>query len=82
MELLGEDLSKYGGYFDLHKYYSNKDGFIKTIILNKHKNHMNSEIFDLMTEKDFVVPRSVVLSVSKTRLREYVKKVSSFFKIL
>ena len=75
MELLGEDLSKYGDIIDLQKYYAHKNGFIRTIILNRNKNHMYSEIYDLMSAKGFEVPRSVYLSIIKLRLKKSARKV-------
>ena len=75
LELLGEDLSKYGDIFDLQKYYVHKNGFIRTTILNRKKNHMYSEVFDLMSAKNFKVPRSVYLSITKLRMTQAVRKV-------
>lgn len=75
LELLGEDLSKYGDIFDLQKYYVHKNSFIRTTILNRKKNHMYSEIYGLMSAKNFKVPRSVYLSIMKLRMKQVTRKV-------
>ena len=79
LELFGEDLSKYDGIFDLQKYYAHKNGFIRTIILNRRKNHLYSEIYDLMSAKGFKVPRSIYLSIMKLRVKRSARK---FIKLL
>ncbi len=79
LELLGEDLSKYSDIFDLRKYYVYKNGFIRTIILDRKKNHLYSEIYDLMSAKNFRVPCSVYLSIIKLRLQQAARKVFRFF---
>lgn len=75
LELLGEDLSKYGDIFDLQKYYVHKNSFIRTTILNRKKNHMYSEIYGLMSAKNFKVPRSVYLSIMKLCMKQVTRKV-------
>jgi hypothetical protein len=77
LELLGEDLQKYDGIFDLSKYYVHKNGFIKTVILNKHKDHLYQEIFSLMSEKHFKVPRRVKYSVMKAKVYRFIRGIRS-----
>lgn len=79
LELLGEDLSKYSDIFDLQKYHVHKNGFIRTVLLEKKKNHLYSEIFDLMSAKSFKVPRSVYFSIIKIRLKQVARKVFRLF---
>ena len=90
LELLGDDLSKYEEIFDLSKYYAHKNDFIKTVIGKKiinqrnidqrNINHMYSEIYDLMSAKNFKVPRTVVFSLKLRRIKSFLKRVRGFFK--
>ena len=82
LELLGEDLQKYDGIFDLSKYYAHKNSFIKTVILDRHKNHLYQEIYDLMSEKHFIVPRRVKYSVMKTRFYLFIRRIKRRLKCL
>lgn len=79
LELLGEDLSQYDSIFDLQKYQVHKNGFIKTVVLNRHGNHLYSELYDLMLTTGFSIPRPVVLSLNKYRLKQ---KARRFFRFL
>lgn len=49
LELLGEDICKYGGIFDLDKYYQHKQEFIETVYLSRNQNVLYREIYRLMT---------------------------------
>ncbi len=49
LELLGEDINKYGDIFDLNKYYQHKQEFIEDVYLPRHQNIMHREIYELMT---------------------------------
>ena len=75
LELLGEDLSKYESIFDLSKYNAHKNDFIKTILLNWNKNYMYSEIYNLMSVKEYKVPKSVVSALKKHRLRLFLRSI-------
>ena len=80
LELLGEDLQRYGEIFDLSKYYAHKGAFVKAVILNRYQNHMYMEVYNLMSEKNIIIPRSVLLSVWKSRIMRMAKKSLRFFK--
>ena len=81
LELLGEDLQRYGELFDLSKYYSHKGAFVKTVILNRHKKHMYMEVYNLMSEKNYIIPRSVLFSVWMSRIKRMAKKILRFFNL-
>lgn len=48
LELLGEDIGKYGDIFDLDKYYQHKQGFIENVYLYRNKDELYKEIYDYM----------------------------------
>lgn len=52
LELLGEDLNKFGGIFDLNNYYQHKQEFIEEVYLTRHQNIMHREIYELMKNTD------------------------------
>ena len=81
LELLGEDLSQYDSIFDLQKYQIHKNGFIKTVVLNRHGNHMYSEIYDLMLTTGFSIPRPVVLSLNRYRLKQKARRFLRFLSL-
>ena len=81
LELLGENLLQYDSLFDLQKYQVHKNGFIKTVVLNRQENHLYSEIYDLMLKTGFSVPRSVVLSLKKYRLKQKARRLFRFLSL-
>ena len=48
LELLGEDIKRFGAIFDLNNYYQHKQEFIEEVYLTRHHNIMHREIYDLM----------------------------------
>ncbi len=75
LELLGENLQKYDGIFDLSKYYEHRKDYIITVLLNSHKYHLYQEVYDLMADKGFKVPLSIKLSVRKAQFRMLIRKI-------
>lgn len=75
LELLGEDIQKYDDIFDLQKYYAHKDEFIKTLLINRQKNIMYKEIYDLMLKKNYVIPNNIARQIRTYRIKTFMKKM-------
>ena len=77
LELLGEDIGKYGDIFDLEKYYQHKQGFIEKVYLYRNKDELYNEIYDLMIRtKQDKFPFRVYIKGHMSWLRAFAKKVS------
>lgn len=78
LELLGEDIQKYDGIFDLSKYYEHKDEFIQTVLTKWRSNIMYKEIFFLMKEKSFEIPKTIEKSLKRSRIKSRIRKFIPF----
>ena len=78
LELLGEDIQKYGGIFDLSKYYAHKNEFIQTVLTKWRLNIMYKEIYFLMKEKSFEIPKTIERSLRRSRLKSRIRKFIPF----
>ena len=74
MELLGEDIREYEEIFDLKKYYAHKEEFIKTVLLKRNENAFYREIYNLMMEKKFEIPRDIARSIKKNTIKSKIQK--------
>ena len=76
LELLGEDIGRYGSLFDLDKYYQHKQGFIENVYLNRNKDELYYEIYDLMVKtKQDKLPFRVYIKELCLWLRGISKKI-------
>lgn len=75
LELLGEDISKFDGIFDLQKYYAHKDEFIRTLLVYRHNNIMYKEIYNLIEEKGFKIPKRIIRKANIIKFKQKVKKI-------
>ncbi len=78
LELLGEDIRKYNDIFDLSKYYEHKEEFIRTVLTHWRSNIMYKEIYFLMKEKKYEIPKSVEKYLKKRRIKAKIRNIFSF----
>lgn len=69
LELLGVDIDKFKEGFELSKYYQHREEFIQTVLMYKDSNIMYKEIYVLMKEKQFVIPKSILFKIKRNESR-------------
>ena len=71
IEVLGYDLQKYAGLFELKRYFANRESFICAVVRDRHHDVFAREIFEAMVEKNFSLSLAArrILLCQKMKIR-------------